>query len=75
MWQIMVTCVDILYVVENGIRQNICGANADAALTTNRLFSNQIMQAPNIIEEISMDSAPIKEVINFLDQIIMDLTI
>ena len=42
---------------------------------TNRLFFNQIMQAPNMIEEISMDSAPIKKVINSLDQVLMYLTI
>ena len=71
----MATCVDMFYVEGNGSRQNIHGANADATLTTNRLFPNQIMQAPNMIEEISMDSAPIKEVINFLDQLIMALTI
>ena len=71
----MVTCVDMFYVEGNGSRQNIYEANADAIVTTNRLISNQIRQAPNMIEEINMDSAPIKEVINSLDQELMYLTI
>ena len=75
MLRIMVTCVDMLYVEENGIRQNICGANADEILTTIRIYYAQIMTVPKLIAELSKDSEPILEVIIFLDHLIMALII
>ena len=71
MWQIMVTCVDMFYVEGNGMRQNICGANADEIRTNYA----QIMTVPNLIAELSTDLEPILEVTIFLVQLIMELTI
>ena len=68
MLRIMVTCVDMLYVEENGIRQIICGANADEILTTIRTNYAQIMTVPNLIAELSTDLEPIQEVTIFLVQ-------
>ena len=75
MWQIMVTCVDIHYVEENGIRQNICGANADEILTTCRTNYDTIITAPNLIVELRTELEPILEVTIFLDHLILDLII
>ena len=55
--------------------KNICEANDAAILTANRINYDQILRAPNMIEEEIMVSKPVMEVINFLDQIIMELTI
>ena len=75
MSRIMVTCVDMFYVEENGIRQNIYGANADVILTTIRINYDQILRAPNMIDEEIMVSRPIMEVISLLDQLLMALII
>jgi len=64
----MVTCVDILYVEENGVRRNICEANADEILTTCRTNYGTIMTAPNLIVELRTELEPILEVTIFLDQ-------
>ena len=75
MWQIMVTCVNMFYVEGTGIRQNICGANADEILTAVRIYYVPTMTVPNLIAELSTELEPILEVTIFLDQLIMDLTI
>ena len=75
MWQIMVTCVDMLYVEGNGTRQNICGANADEILTTVRIYYVPTMTVPNLNADLSMDLEPILEVTIFLAQLIMELII
>ena len=62
MWRIIVTCVDMFYVEGNGMRQNICEANADEILTTVRIYYAQIMTVPNVIAELSKDLEPILEV-------------
>ena len=71
----MVTCVDMLYVEEDGILQNNCRENADAIRTATKTNYVPTMPDQNLIEELRTDSEPILEVIIFLDQIIMALTI
>ena len=71
----MVTCVDMLYVVGNGMRQNICGANADEILTTIRTNYAQIMTVPNKFAELSTDLEPVLEVTIFLVHLIIELSI
>ena len=75
MLPIMVTCVDMLYVEESGIRQNICGANAEEILTTCRTNYDIIMTVPNLIEELRTELEPILEITIFLDHLILALMI
>ena len=71
----MATCVDMFYVEDNGILQNICGANADAIRAATKINYVPIMPDQILIEELRTDSEPILEVIIFLDHLMIDLLI